>query len=181
MYKVGDRVYVNNLGSTLYKKPATIDIAINGIYHLRVDGGITAGGYSDVDLSPLMRFNVGDLVQTVSDGVGQTKTVKGDTGLILQVLSNCYQVEMDKLGPNGISTYLFDDSHIELSNQNYTSSLTIGSSTKWGYSPITTMNKVGDAMSSTCNHKWKDYIGLSKRMDICELCPATKNERGIYD
>jgi len=32
-----------------------------------------------------------------------------------------------------------------------------------------------------CQHEWRDYIGLSKRMDICTKCPASKNERGIYE
>lgn len=34
---------------------------------------------------------------------------------------------------------------------------------------------------SGCQHEWRDYIGLSKRMDICTKCPASKNERGIYE
>lgn len=39
----------------------------------------------------------------------------------------------------------------------------------------------GTQKESGCQHEWRDYIGLSKRMDICTKCPASKNERGIYE
>jgi hypothetical protein len=194
-FQVGDRVYVNDPGSYLYKQPATIDVAINGKYTLSLDSGVTANGYTDIDIVYYRVFKQGDRVQTVSDRVACTNTKKGDRGTVMKVLSDCYQVAMDHYSSGGLSSYLFDEVDIErvtlgnqlVNTQNLTVNGNIGvttsrSGTLYGVAELqTAMNKVGDAMSSTCKHNWQTYTGLAKRMEICTLCPATKNERGIYD
>lgn len=194
--KIGDRVRYIDLGSYDHGKECTIVNIILTLlgyrYHVQFDAMplfITTKENLEEIPTASTKFQPGDQVKvnhhfdsswplghifTVT-GIYQDGTLAGMTAMGWPgAIAPKFVDIVPKPCPPPISTH-----NIIFSNQGIL--LQRGGLNELVNESVTPYNKVGDAMSNTCTHKWQTYIGLNKKMEICTLCPATKNERGIYD